>query len=543
MGTVLSRWHLVRAGLLLAAAQAAACTAEGPSTAGVPESGGTAAVGVSSRPTTLLPPFATSALDGELGPLLYLGLNFAEWEDGELRYLKGHPLSLAREWEIDGERLIYRLDMSRGWSDGAPITARDVVFTYELLGEMDDMPMSIAAARIDSVVATDDSTVVFHFEAAYPGMLYDTGVGILPEHVFGGWSRDAMSQAGLTAGEGSEGPVVSGPFTIRSWGPGDQVNLVPNERSAVRPRLSRLILRVEPDPVTRLSALRAGELDLVQVESYREAARLVANGEVAVLRVPQRGYDYLSWNPDAHPALDDVTVRQALSLAIDRDLVLAALDMTEFADKAYGPYGSIFRDLAPPPPPGGDHDPDRARELLAEAGWVDTDGDGVRERDGTTLALELRVPAEHERRLDAAQIIQAQLIDVGVRIEIVSQEFNSLFARARARDYDAVFLGWQVGLDPDISFFWSDPGSPVNVASYDSDRAREHMQAALASATAEEAAPHWREAAAIIAADYPFAFLWYFDFVWLKSDRLDGVHMDPVGFLRNPHEWTAVRSP
>jgi len=127
-----------------------------------------------------------------------------------------------------------------------------------------------------------------------------------------------------------------------------------------------------------------------------------------------------------------------------------------------------------------------------------------------------------------------------VRIEIESQEFNSLFARARARDYEAVFLGWQVGLDPDISFFWADPESPVNIASYDSEEARLQFSAALEAATASEAAPHWREAARLIAGDYPYTFLWYFDFVWLVSGRLEGIRMDPVGFLRNPHEWVVA---
>ena len=359
--------------------------------------------------------------------------------------------------------------------------------------------------------------------------------------MFGGLSRDAIAAAAQAAGDGPDDPVVSGPFTVASSGPGNQLDLVPNEYSPVRPRLARLVFRVVPDPATRLNALRAGELDLVQIESYREAVRLAAQEEAKILRVPQRGYDYIAWNPAAHPALADPIVRRALSLAIDRDAILAALGMTEFADKAYGPYGSIFGDLAPDPPRGGDHDPAGARRLLSEAGSMDT-GVGMRERDGIPLILELRVPAEHERRLDAAQMIQAQLADVGARIEIVAQDFNSLFARARARDYEAVFLGWQVGLDPDISFFWADPESPVNVASYDSREARSHIETALASATADEAAPHWREAAAIIATDYPYAFLWYFDFVWLKSGRLDDIRMDPVGFLRNPHEWTVAEA-
>jgi len=538
MPTDLLERRLVPSVLLATAALSFACVGDTGNKTHGGSPGGTAAVGVASRPTTVLPPLATSALDGELGAVLYLGLNYAEWGEGSLDYPAEHPLALARDWTVEGSELTYHLDPSRRWSDGTPIGSRDVVFTYGLLRWLDHLPMSIAAARIDSVVAPDDSTVVFHFDREYPGMLYDTGVGILPEHVFGDLSEDALATAVHSASEGAGSLVVSGPYTVAAWGPGDRIELVRNPESPVRPRLDRLVIRTIPDPVTRIAALQAGELDLVQVESYREATRLEEATDLRVLRVPQRGYDYISWNPTSHPALSDRTVRQALSLAIDRELILAALDMMEFAEKAYGPYGSIFGDLAPSPPPDGDFDRAAVRRLLTRAGWVDGEGDGVRDRDGLDLAFELGVPAENERRMDAALLIQAQLAEVGVRIEIKPQEFNSLFTRARARDYEAVFLGWQVGLDPDISFFWAEPESPVNVASYDGPEARSHFEAALAAATAPEAVPHWREAARIIAADYPYAFLWYFDFVWLASARLADVRMDPVGFLRNPHEWT-----
>ena len=507
-----------------------------PAGDGAREAGGSVAVGVASAPTSLLPPLSTSALDGELAAVLFLGLNWPEWGAGELTYVEGHPLALARSWEIDGSTLTYHLDSGRTWSDGEPIRAADVAFTYQLLKRLQHMPMAIAAARVDSVVAADDSTAVFHFDAPYPGMLYDTGVGILPVHAYGGLTEDQLASVGRS--DDAPPLVPSGPFTVSRWGADQRIELVPNPRSAVQPLVERITFLPYPDPATRVVAVRAGELDMALVESYRDATALDAEEGTRVLRVPQRGYDYIAWNPARHPAFASRDVRRALSLVIDREAVIAALDMTGFAQKAYGPYGSLFETLAPPAPEGGDFDPAAAGELLDAAGWIDADGDGVREKDGQALAFELGVPADNDRRRDAAQLIQGQLAAAGVRADLASQEFNSLFARARARDYEAVFLGWQVGLDPDISFFWADPESPVNVTGYDGPEVRGHMEAALASATAPEAAPHWAEAAQLIAADYPYAFLWYFDFVWVAAERLQGVRVDAVGFLRNPHEWT-----
>jgi len=502
--------------------------------------GATIAVGIASSPTTLLPPLATSALDGEIGAILYLGLNYAEWRDGAMAYPMAHPLALARDREIEGSRLTYRLDTSRRWSDGVPVRAADVVFTYDLLRELDHLPMSVAAARIDSVRAADDSTVTFHFDGRYPGMLYDTGVGILPAHIYAGLQEESLSGAVMAAIGEAGGLVVSGPFTVVEWRPADRLVLAWNPEFPGPAGPGRIVFSTVPDPTSRLAGLRAGDLNLVQVDSYRDAVRGAAGDDVRVLRVPQRGYDYIAWNPAAHTAFADRRVRHALSLAIDRSAILTALEMTDFAEIAHGPYGSIFGELAPPAPVGGDYDPEAARRLLSEAGWVDGDGDGIREKGASRLAFRLEIPAGQERRSDAAQIIQAQLAEVGADVEIRSQEFNSLFTRARERDYEAVLLGWQVGLDPDISFFWADPESPVNVVGYDGPEARSEIERALAAETAGEAAPHWREAARRIAVDYPYAFLWYFDFVWLSAAHLEGIRMDPVGFFRNPHEWSVA---
>lgn len=539
---MLVRRRLFSASILmgLVATVSSSCGAEDPAPRSEPVVGGTVAVGVSTSPSTLLPPLSASALEGELGAILYLGLNHAEWGDGELTYPSGDPLALARGWTIEGPKLSYRLDTRRHWSDGRPVVARDIVFTYDILRANDHLPMSIAAARLDSVVAENDSTVVFHFEREYPGMLFDTGVGILPEHVFGNVPEQRLMEVVREQIDEADGLVVSGPFTVSAWRPGERLELVRNPEFSPGSRADRIVLVTMPDPTTRMAAFRSGELDLVQVDSYHEVARSVTTMSARTLRVPQRGYDYIAWNPAAHPAFGERAVREALSKAIDRTEILEGLEMAEFSEKAYGPYGSIFDALAPGPPAGGDYDPEAARRLLVEAGWVDRDGDGVRERGNERLAFTLEIPAGHERRLDAAQVIQAQLADVGVEVDLATQEFNALFTRARQRDYEAVLLGWQVGLDPDISFFWSDPDSPVNLVGYDELETRALIDRALDARTATEAAPHWREAARRIAADYPYAFLWYFDFVWLAAPGLDGIRMDPVGFFRNPHEWSVV---
>lgn len=523
---------------LVAAGSPLAC---GPDRAGSGEAGpvgGTAVVGVAAAATTPFPPLAAAALDFELGSTLYPGLNYSEWRDGRLEFIPGHPLGLAREWslDLDDARLEYRLDGRKRWSDGSPVTARDVQFTYALLADTAlALPLSSTTGRIDSVVVVDDSTVVFHFDAPYPGMLFDTGVGILPAHVY-----DTLAHAALQErpAEGEE-LVVSGPFRLERWAPTSRIVLARNEASDSPARLDRLVVEVLPEETTRLARLRAGTIDAAQINSFREADRLVNAGHVEVLRIPQRGYDYIAWNGSAHPALADVRVRHALSLAIDRDAAIAALDMDGYAEPAWGPYGSLFPSYREPAPDDPLYDPGRARDLLADAGWVDADGDGVREREGTPLRIALEVPAGNDRRADAAELVQAGLRDVGVDIEVRPAEFNALFGRLLAGRFEAALMGWQVALDPDIGDFWM-PGSPLNVTGLDRPAIREAIEAARAQPTVEAARQSWRRVGARVAEAYPYAFLWFFDVPFAVGPRLRGVEVSATGWATGAHRWGVV---
>ncbi len=504
-----------------------------PATTTSPTPGGTAVVGVAAGSTTLLPPLAAAALDFDLSGLLYLALNYATWEDGGLVYHEAHPLALARGWTLDEEAasLTYRLDSSRSWSDGQPVTAADVAFTYDLLADTAlALPLSSSTERIDSLVVVNDTTVTFFFERSYPGMLFDTGVGIIPEHVYGSVPREEMrGLPGYDDPDGS-GLVVSGPFRLASWRPTERIILERNDTFADPPLLDRVVFRVMTEETTRLAELRSGGIDLSQVNSFLAAVDLEADPEIDVRRIPQRGYDYIAWNPNGHPAFGDPRVRRALSTALDREALVAALDLTEFGEPAYGPYGSLFPDLATQAPDTPVFDRERAIRLLEEAGWLDADGDGVREREGLTLEFELATTAGNSRRETAVQMVQSQLAQVGVRANIRVEEFQTLLGRVISRDYESALLGWQVGLDPDISMFWSDPDGPFNVVGYDSPEVRTLIDSAQAQSTYTDAATYWREAGERIASDHPYAFLWFFDMPVAVGARLQGVQISALGF-------------
>lgn len=509
--------------------------------------GGTVVIGVRADASVLLPVVQAGALDAEINELLYLGLNSIRWEDGDLRYL-ADELSLAERWEFgrDSATLTYHLRPDAVWSDGEPITAGDVVFTYELLRRPEiGSPYIDFWENLDSVVADDVRRVTFHFRRRYPGMLFHTSVPVIPAHVFEGSSTDRTT---LTAHPSLAEPagrlVVSGPFQVAEWRRGDRLVLTPNPRSfGARPRLDRVVFRILPDEATRLVELENGALDAVQPAPLIRAIGLDTDPRFRVETVDDRFFEYVAWNAARFPPFADPEVRRALSLAIDRRAILAALGIERFAAPAGGPYPPIFRNLADPEVVPDPYLPDSARSILAATGWRDTDGDGVLDRGGRPFRFTLLTDAANERRTSAAQILQAQLKAVGIDMRIRGLEFNTLLdLMFERREYEAVLAGWQVALQPDyVAEFFGSPENPYNITGYASAAVDSLATLARRSVTEGEAAAYWRSAARTIARDRPYAFLWFLDEVIAVSERVRGTRIDTYGVYQNLHEWSVRR--
>ncbi len=500
-------------------------------------------VGVRGDVGPLLPVLATSSLSEEINEQLYLGLNTARWTEGAIAY-RIDELSLAEGWEFgdDSTTLTYSIRPQAVWSDGQPIRAADVVFTYELIRRPE-----IASPRIefwetiDSVVALDDRRVRFYFGRRYPGMLLHTGLGIIPAHVFEGHAADQSTLANHPSVVQPGGNlVVSGPFRVAESRPGDRLVLVPNERAfTARPRVERVVFLSLPEETTRLVELKNGTVDLIYPAPLEAAADLRADPRFYVETVARRFYDYMAFNGARFPPLADPELRRALSYAIDRVGILEGLGIQAYAEPAGGPYPPIFRDLVDPSTGFDLYGPDSARAILEAKGWTDSDGDGIRERAGVRFAFTLLTQAGQPRRVSAAQIIQAQLRQVGIEMEVRQVEFNALLdIMFEQRGFETVLLGWQVGLEPDhlMGIFWP-ADHPFNITRYTSAALDTLIPLALSAASRSEAAEHWRAIAGVIARDRPYAFLWFFDELAVANRRLQGVRIDTYGVFQNLHEW------
>jgi peptide/nickel transport system substrate-binding protein len=530
-------------GLLALAVMLTACPGERAERPTQAQRGGTVVVTEGADMDKPMPIISESSLDNQLNALMYRQVLAPWWEDGELHYLTHdrNPAALARSWEFfgpDSASLRYRLVSDARWSDGQPITAHDVVWSINTQGDPRvASPRQDYNRNIHEILAEDDSTVVIHFHRRNPEMFFHTAGGVAPRHLYEGHDPGQLrSHPAVTSPVGNL--VVSGPFMIGEWVRGQRVTLVPNPQFQPQPLLERVVFRIIPEQTTRLIELQTGNVDLIAPVPFDQLTAVERQGHIRIERREGRFYDYIGYNPRAHAFFADRDIRRALGLAIDHEGVIQGLQMEGFARPAGGPYSPIFRNLydereqAPLP-----YDPEQARQILASKGWTPGPDGILRNAQGQPFRFILTTNAGNQRRADVAQIVQQQWRQIGVDARIQIIEFNTFIERNRTRNFEAIVGGWGVGLSPDLQQIWGDPDLPFNSVSYDNAQVRQLIQDALAQPTEEQAAPLWRQAAALIVADQPYTWLYYFDEPVGVNERVQGTVINTLSTYQQMWEW------
>lgn len=326
----------------------------------------------------------------------------------------------------DGKVITLKLRDDIKWSDGTPITAEDFIFTWKMYV---DPANSVATTHpydlIESIEAPDPQTVVTTFNEPLASWLYGLWRGIIPKHVL----QPVFEKDGtINDAEWNRAPTVScGPFNFEKWESGSYALFTANPTYWLgAPKIDQIFIRFVPDDASQTAALKAGEGDLGTFPPWSDIPDLQKAG-VAVIGVFS-GYNeglYFNLDPElAHPAVLDVKVRQAIAYGIDRFTFnknqLLGLTVPAATDYDNTPY--VDPTIQPYP-----YDPEKAKQLLEEAGWVDSNGDGVREKDGVDLVLTYATTTR-EIRQDMQAVVQQQLGEIGIKIELSNYEFDQFFS-------------------------------------------------------------------------------------------------------------------
>jgi peptide/nickel transport system substrate-binding protein len=497
---------------------------------------GTAVITTTGAPRTALPALAVSVPSQALGDLVFLPL--AEIGN-DLNYLTddGFEPRIARRWSAeDSVTIVFELDDRATWQDGAPVTADDVVFTFDLYRD----PIVNSVVREDlvaitAVTARDEHTVAFTFSHPYAEQFYDAAyhMRIHPRHIL-----DTIPRSELAAHPFGRDPIGNGPFRVARWDASSTVELVADTTFFLgRPGLDRIVIQANPDLNGIVTSLVAGETDftdflgpLAFVNRIREAEHLTA------IPTPSLVYMFLSFNfrdsdhPDRqHPLLSQRYIREAVSLAVDREAIAQAT-MADLAPVPQGPVSQAnpLWELELPTIP---YDTARARRLLADEGWTDSDGDGVLDRDGERLSFGVIIPPSGLRQ-QMATIMESQLGALGIELRIEQlADFDVWQSRSAEGRFESTLGGWEQDPNPlgSTRGTWGTNG-PNNWGSYSNARLDTLLDALAQGLPADQARETWREALQVIQDDYPA--------IWLMSPvQAVAVHSRFENVTMRPGRW------
>ncbi|HKJ93048.1 MAG TPA: ABC transporter substrate-binding protein [Longimicrobiales bacterium] len=527
--------HHLRTALAVAAAAGLAARC-GPSNA--PKQGGTAVIASAAGPRSANPLVASDVYSQEMNrSLLFLPL---------LRF--GADLSLepdlAESWNMEGDTAaVFHLRRDVRWQDGRRVNADDAVFTIRrALDPATGYPNAGQIHHWHGVQRVDSFTVRLSFDPVREPLAALPLLPVLPRHVL-----DTVPPAAMAHAASNTRPVGDGPFRVVERRP-DRWVFAANDSFPQalggRPRLDRLIWRTIPESTSQIATLEAGEVDLVMGVQPDDYARYADTLGLRGIERPTFRYSFIAWN-GRRPPLDEVPVRRALSLAIDRPQILAALRHGHGA-LAAGPVPPTHwaaDTLAPLP-----YDTAQADRILDQAGFRRRDRDGIRHAfDGSPVRFTLLLPAGSDFNRDLAQVVQADLRNVGVDLELRPLEFSTLVQTITGpeRDFDAVLLALDADVRLDLrSLFHSAAlAGPFQLAGYSNSVLDSLLDAIDTTTDGAAARPLWARAQAILARDQPWTFLYFFSDLMLARDRLHGVQADLRGVLFSAPDWWVAARP
>ncbi|NOY64719.1 MAG: peptide-binding protein [Nitrospirae bacterium] len=496
-----------------------------------PAYGDTLVVGSIGEPSILVPMLAGDSASHDVAGLIFNGL---VKYDTDLTLIG----DLAESWDIsqDGRVITFHLRKGVRWTDGVEFTADDVMFGYKtIISDKTPTPYKGDFLEVEKAEVLDKYTFRVTYKRPFAPALSSWGnLPILPKHLLEG--KD------ITKTDFGRKPVGMGPFILEKWEPGQSLTLKANkDYFEGRPYLDYYVYRIIPDQSTMFMELRAGGVDmmgLTPIQYTRQTNTEYFRKNFRKYRYPVFAYTYLGFNLK-HPFFKDKRVRKAISYAIDKkeiiDVVLFGLGSV-----ATGPYVPNTWPYNPDVQ-RYDYNPELARKLLKEAGWVDKDGDGVLEKNGVPFEFTILTNMGNSLREKTATIIQWRLKQVGIKVNVRLVEWSAFINEfIDKRRFEAVILGWSIGLDPDQYDIWHSSKThekEFNFISYSNPEVDKLLEMGRRVFDQQKRKKIYYRFQEILAEDAPYVFLYVPDALPIVHARFRGIKPSPIGITYNIHKW------
>lgn len=491
--------------------------------------GGRLIMGTIGEPSNLIPPLSSDAPSGEVNNLLYIGL---------LEYDKDFNIVLkaAESWEVldEGRHMRFKLRDGLVWQDGAPLTADDVTFTYELMINP-DTPTAYAAdyLNVKEYRQTGPLTFEVWYEAPFARAAITWMHAILPRHI--------LENENIVTTAYARNPVGAGPFRLKSWESGSRITLEANDLYFEgRPYLDEIIYRIIPDLTTMFLEARVGNIDYLGLTPDQYLFQTNTpdwEKNWNKYRYLALGYTYLGFNLQ-NPMFADVRVRQALSYAVNREAIITGALFGQ-GEPTIGPFqpGSwVYNDAIQP----YEYNLAKSRAMLAEAGWTPGPG-GILQKDGAPFAFTILVNQGNEQRVKVATIIQALFKDIGVKVNIRTVEWAAFLKEfVHKGNYEALILSWNILPDPDIFDVWHSSAiseNGLNFVHFNNPESDELLEKARATADQAQRKIYYDRFQEILHQEQPYLFLFVPYALPAVQVKFQGISPAPAGISHNLDRW------
>jgi len=500
------------------------------SSSSTPVTGDAIVEGTIGEASTLIPVLASDSSSHAVAGQIYNGLIKY---DKDLRIVG----DLAQSFDIspDGLTITFHLRKGVTWHDGAPFTARDVLYTYRVTIDP-KTPTAYAEdfKQVKSISAPDDHTVRVTYAKPFAPALASWSSALLPAHLLEGQD--------ITRSPLARKPVGTGPYRFKEWITGQKIVLEYNpDYFEGRPYLDRYIYRIIPDTSTMYMEMKAGAIDLMSltpVQYARQTTSQQFTSRFNKFRYPSSGYLYMGYNL-RHPLFGDKRIRQAITAAIDKEELIHGV-LFGMGQKAHGPivpgrwaYNPDVRDIG--------YDPKHAADLLAQAGWREKNADGILVKAGKPFQFTILTNQGNQQRLLSAQIIQQRLKFVGIDVKIRIVEWATFLKEYIDKGkFEVVMLAWNISQDPDMYDVWhsskTNPGE-LNFIGFKNAEVDRLLVEGRSTFDIEKRKRAYFRIQEILAEEQPYTFLYVPDALPVVSARIRGVEVAPAGIGHNQIKW------
>ncbi len=481
--------------------------------------------------SNLIPMMASDSASHDVSALIFNGL---------LKYDKDLKLigDLAESWEVSPDGLVITFHLRRGvkWQDGREFTAEDVLFGFETITNP-----STRTAYAGDFKEVKEAKVLdpYTFRATYkrpfaPGLSSWGSLVVLPKHLLSG--KD------INTTPFSRNPVGTGPFRFKEWKTGEKIVLQANpEYFEGRPYLDGIVTRVIPDPATMFLELKSGGLDfmgLTPLQYSRQTETHKMRRDFRKYKYLAFAYTYMGFNMKEEK-FRDRRVRQAITYAIDKEEIIAGalLGLGLVATGPYKPDTAWYNPNVKKYP----YDPEKAKQLLAEAGWKSAAPGGTLMKEGRPFDFTILTNQGNDTRAKCAEIIQRHLKGIGINVRLRTVEWSAFINEfIDKKNFESVILGWTVGQDPDIYDIWhSSKVGPkeLNFISYKNPEVDTLLEKGRYTFDAKVRKSCYDRIQEILAEEQPYTFLYVPYALPLVSTRFQDVQPAPAGISYNMDKW------